>query len=155
MTREVDEESLPRTAGRKLQDDSGQPRPTLGPSAHPKREGKRQKDNRIREMFYLFFNATPPNGAREMFVDSDSTIAANNLLDDRSSTSVDDTKKEDDAGGVVAAVESKDEAEGDGEPELPLLPKGRIHVRGYGTDRFGTFEIVGSLNPNTGTLQCQ
>mmetsp|Transcript_30948 Transcript_30948/g.66904 ORF Transcript_30948/g.66904 Transcript_30948/m.66904 type:complete len:1123 (-) Transcript_30948:118-3486(-) len=110
-------------------------------SSKKKRRDKR--DNRIREMFYLFFNATPPPDAREAFVDSDSTIAANQLLEDRSSTSVAD--KEDGAADGGAEVERK----------LHLLKKGYIHVRGYGTNRFGTFEIVGSLDPKTGNLQCQ
>jgi len=108
-------------------------------SSKKKRRDKR--DNRIREMFYLFFNATPPLDAREAFVDSDSTIAANRLLDDRSNTSVAD---KDDAADGNAEVE-----------KLHLLKEEYIHVRGYGTNRFGTFEIVGSLNPKTGVLQCQ
>lgn len=102
---------------------------------------KKARDNRIREMFYLFFNSTPPKYAREVFVDTDSTIEANNLLDE---ARVDEKRKE---------GETKEEEE-EVEPEN-LLPKDFVHVRGYGTNRFGTFEIVGSLNPATGTLQCQ
>ncbi|KAL7543309.1 hypothetical protein ACHAXR_012618 [Thalassiosira sp. AJA248-18] len=120
-------------------------------SAGRKKKKKSDRDHRIREMFYLFFNATPPNDARDVFVDSDSTIAANGMLDDRGSTNVDDPKENSGSGDGGGGG-------GDGsgnENKLPLLPKGYIHVRGYGTNRFGTFEIVGSLDPQTGTLQCQ
>ena len=108
---------------------------------------KKPRDNRIREMFYLFFNATPPPNARGEFDDSDTTIKANEMLDEKSSTNVDDEKKKD---------EGRSSGEGtDNDKEKQLLPKSYIHVRGYGTNRFGTFEIVGSLNPETGVLQCQ
>eukprot|EP00581_Thalassiosira_minuscula_P017116 CAMPEP_0183721278 /NCGR_PEP_ID=MMETSP0737-20130205/13604_1 /TAXON_ID=385413 /ORGANISM="Thalassiosira miniscula, Strain CCMP1093" /LENGTH=1127 /DNA_ID=CAMNT_0025951261 /DNA_START=193 /DNA_END=3576 /DNA_ORIENTATION=- len=108
-------------------------------SSKKKRRDKR--DNRIREMFYLFFNATPPPDARDTFVDSDSTIAANGLLDDRGSTSISD--------------KDSDKSSDEKEEKHPLLKKDLIHVRGYGTNRFGTFEIVGSFNPKTGMLQCR
>ena len=100
------------------------------------RPSLKKKKNHIRELFYLFFNATPPLNARGEFDDSDSTIKANELLDEKGSTNVDDAKKED----------------GD---KKPLLPESFIHVRGYGTNRFGTFEIIGSLDPETGMLSCQ
>ena len=83
-------------------------------------------------MFYLFFNSTPPPGAKTTFDPDDTTTAANDRLDSG--------KKEEDA------------AEENG---APLLPEGRIHVRGYGTNRFGTFEIVGSFDLESGMLHCQ
>jgi len=100
------------------------------------RPSLKKKKNHIRELFYLFFNATPPSNARGEFDDSDTTIKANELLDEKGSTNVDDGKKE-------------------GGDKKPLLPESFIHVRGYGTNRFGTFEIIGSLDPETGILSCQ
>jgi len=100
------------------------------------RPSLKKKKNHIRELFYLFFNATPPTTARGEFDDSDTTIKANELLDEKGSTNVDDAKKE-------------------GDNKKPLLSESFIHVRGYGTNRFGTFEIIGSLDPVTGMLSCQ
>jgi hypothetical protein len=103
---------------------------------NPSKKRKDKKDNRIREMFYLFFNATPPADAMTAFVAEDSTSAANDLLIAAGDGETDESKQEDDANHL-------------------LLPKGRIHVRGYGTNRFGTFEIVGSFDPKNGMLHCQ
>lgn len=65
-------------------------------------------------------------------------MRANKLLDDRVSTDVDDDE---------GAAEHPG-----GDPTL-ILPKDHIHVRGYGTNKFGTFEILGGLDPKTGTMQ--
>eukprot|EP00970_Alexandrium_tamarense_P010455 scaffold2112_cov172-Alexandrium_tamarense.AAC.2 len=97
-----------------------------------RKDGKR--DNRVREVFHIFFNSTPPEGARTVFVDNDPTSAANDMLNNDNDTDADSSKKDD---------------------NQFLLPKGRLHVRGYGTNRFGTFEIVGSYNPATEMLHCQ
>lgn len=35
------------------------------------------------------------------------------------------------------------------------LPEGYIHVRGAGTNQFGTFEIIGGFDVETGVLSCQ
>jgi hypothetical protein len=110
-------------------------------------------------MFYLFFNATPPPNARPAFSDTDSTIIANEMLDDKTSTNIidgdggeGDAAMEDGAASASTTEngDSNDNGKADG-----LLSLSHIHVRGYGTNRFGTFEIVGSLNPTTGTLKCQ
>ena len=87
-------------------------------------------------MFYLFFNATPPANARTAFVAEDSTCAANDMLMAAGDGDTNESKQEDDSNHL-------------------LLPKGRIHVRGFGTNRFGTFEIVGSFDPKNGMLHCQ
>ena len=36
-----------------------------------------------------------------------------------------------------------------------LLPSGRIHVRGMGSNQYGTWELIGSLDMSTGVLECQ
>jgi hypothetical protein len=36
-----------------------------------------------------------------------------------------------------------------------LLPSGRIHVRGVGSNQYGTWELIGSLDISTGVLECQ
>lgn len=36
-----------------------------------------------------------------------------------------------------------------------LLPAGHVHVRGCGSNQYGTWELIGSLNIETGVLQCQ
>ena len=36
-----------------------------------------------------------------------------------------------------------------------MLPPGYIHVRGAGTNQFGTFEIIGGYNVKSGVLSCQ
>lgn len=121
-----------------------------------KRSHSRSADSRVREMFYLFFNATPPPDARPAFSDTDSTIIANEMLDDKTSTNIvdgdGDAKMED---GVATASMTDDGDNSDDGKAGGILPPSHIHVRGYGTNRFGTFEIVGSLNPTTGTLKCQ
>jgi hypothetical protein len=53
------------------------------------------------------------------------------------------------------AVDKVESGEGGEYNEKLALPEGRIHVRGYGTNRFGTFEIVGSLDLESGMLHCQ
>ncbi|KAL7463250.1 hypothetical protein ACHAXS_003623 [Conticribra weissflogii] len=79
------------------------------------RKRKDRRDNRVREIFHLFFNATPPTDARTSFSD--------------------------------------EQHKNDGSEDK--LKNGRIHVRGTGSNRFGTFEIVGSYHPKTGVLHCQ
>lgn len=102
---------------------------------------KDKKDNRIREVFYLFFNSTPEKDAKTAF-EEDTVVDINN-----------DIK-------VGEEGDKKDGQEGDARGEevestALLLPEGRIHVRGYGTNRFGTFEIVGSLDCESGMLHVQ
>ena len=90
------------------------------PNTTTVKKRKDKRDNRVRELFYLFFNSTPPEGAKTAFMDD------------------------------------RDGKNGDEEREKTLLlPDGRIHVRGYGTNRFGTFEIMGSFNLENGVLHCQ
>lgn len=105
---------------------------TTTAAASKKRKDKR--DNRIREVFYLFFNSTPPSDAKTAFAVEDTASTANDQL---------------------AEGKEGDAATSNEQENSLLLPEGRIHVRGYGTNRFGTFEIVGSLDVDTGMLHCQ
>lgn len=112
-------------------------------------------ENGVREVFYLFFNASPPEGAREVFVETDTTLLANEMLDEKTSTTVEAADGEGDKadaerGGAAEAAPAQEQ-----QPSEPLLPESRVHVRGYGTNQFGTYEIIGSLDPETGALQCQ
>ena len=83
---------------------------------------------RVQEKCTLLFNATPPKDARILFVDADEEAAE-------------------------ASTEKKEE--GGVKSDRGLLPSGRIHVRGMGTNQFGTFELTGSLDMTTGVLECQ
>jgi len=105
---------------------------TTTAAASKKRKDKR--DNRIREVFYLFFNSTPPSDAKTAFAVEDTASTANDQLAEGKEGDATTTNKQENS---------------------LLLPEGRIHVRGYGTNRFGTFEIVGSLDVDTGILHCQ
>ena len=49
---------------------------------------------------------------------------------------------------AAAALSGTSPAEG-------LLKEGQIHVRGTGTNQFGTFELLGSFDVATGMLECQ
>jgi hypothetical protein len=69
----------------------------------------------IPENFCLFFNATPANDARVLFL-------------------VENDAKQD---------------------SKALLPNGHIHVRGAGSNQYGTWELIGSLNVDSGVLECQ
>jgi hypothetical protein len=130
------------------------------PGRKRKKDKKRGDDNRVREMFYLFFNATPAFDARTAFDDGDSTVVANKLLDDSVDDEKEEKKKGEDGDGGDGGGEGGSAAGGNLPEEAKktdqnLVPKDHIHVRGYGTNRFGTFEITGGLDPKTGTLQIQ
>ena len=103
---------------------------------------KKGKTPRIKEVFYLFFNGTPGKDAHDAFVDSDLTMKANAMLDNEGSTDVPSSGDD----------EKSNKSEDD---KKHLLKEGCIHVRGHGTNRFGTFEIVGSFDPETEILQVQ
>ncbi|KAL7492816.1 hypothetical protein ACHAWT_007918 [Skeletonema menzelii] len=107
---------------------------------------KKGKTPRIKEVFYLFFNGTPAKNAHDAFIDSDLTMKANAMLDNEGSTDVPSSGDDDDD------EKKKSDTEND---KKHLLKEGCIHVRGHGTNRFGTFEIVGSYDPKTEILQCQ
>lgn len=47
------------------------------------------------------------------------------------------------------------DSSGDAAVNVGALPLGYIHVRGAGTNQFGTFEIIGGYNVKTGVLSCQ
>lgn len=76
--------------------------------------------SRVQETFHLFFNATPPPGARMAF-----------------------------------ELDENDDSSDVRNPNEGVLPKGYIHVRGAGNNQFGTFEIIGGFNVETGVLSCQ
>jgi len=48
-----------------------------------------------------------------------------------------------------------DENHSNSKDDSGVLPSGYIHVRGSGTNQFGTFEILGGYNAETGILSCQ
>ncbi|KAL3815674.1 hypothetical protein ACHAXA_006567 [Cyclostephanos tholiformis] len=101
--------------------------------------------DRVREMFYLFFNSSPPSDAKVAFAENDSTIIANEMLDGKADADV-----VVDGGGDGAGDDGGDKLRRDF-----LLPESHVHVRGYGANAFGAFEIVGSLDPVSGALKCQ
>jgi len=107
---------------------------------------KKGKTPRIKEVFYLFFNGTPGKNAHDAFVNSDLTMKANAMLDNEGSTDVPSSGDDD---------EKSHKSERSEDMTKHLLKEGCIHVRGHGTNRFGTFEIVGSFDPTTEVLQCQ
>ena len=43
----------------------------------------------------------------------------------------------------------------DSDKNSALLPPGHVHVRGCGSNQYGTWELIGSLNVDTGVLECQ
>jgi len=105
---------------------------------------KKGKTPRIKEVFYLFFNGTPSKDAHDAFIDSDLTMKANAMLDNEGSTDV-----------PSSGDDEKSNKSDEDDDKKHLLKEGFIHVRGHGTNRFGTFEIVGSFDPKTEILQCQ
>mmetsp|Transcript_10214 Transcript_10214/g.14447 ORF Transcript_10214/g.14447 Transcript_10214/m.14447 type:complete len:862 (+) Transcript_10214:24-2609(+) len=86
---------------------------------------KDRVSSRVAEKFCLFFNATPAKDARVQFQDED------------------------------AQSDAKNEKNSASEQSEGMLSPGHIHVRGMGTNQFGTFEILGSFNLETEILECQ
>ena len=115
---------------------------------------KGRQNNRIKEVFYLFFNGTPSSDAHDAFIDGDLTMKANAMLDDRGSTDV-ATSSDNDSSGDDDEKKKRKKLKTEDDDSKHLLKEGCIHVRGHGTNRFGTFEIVGSYDPKTEILQCQ
>uniref|UniRef100_A0A7S3VDB6 MORN repeat-containing protein 5 n=1 Tax=Chaetoceros debilis TaxID=122233 RepID=A0A7S3VDB6_9STRA len=101
----------------------------------------RRKDrmtSRVQEKFHLFFNATPPPNARIAF-DLDGTAESC-----------------EEKVGQKDGEESSEKGTGGSKPVDPgALPPGFLHVRGAGENQFGTFEIVGGYEPETGILTVQ
>jgi hypothetical protein len=81
--------------------------------------------SRVQEEFHLFINSTPPVDAQVKF---------------------DDNNNEKEDGNNNGASKNSNNYS---------LAKGELHVRGAGTNQFGTFEILGSYNIETGILACQ
>jgi hypothetical protein len=50
---------------------------------------------------------------------------------------------------------SDDDKEKPKDETASLLPAGNVHVRGCGLNQYGTWELIGSLNTETGVLECQ
>lgn len=53
----------------------------------------------------------------------------------------------------VLFFDAGEDVDKDGKSEL--LRSGRIHVRGMGSNQYGTWELIGSLDISTGVLECQ
>lgn len=90
---------------------------------------KDRLSSRVAEKFCLFFNACPPKDARILYVDDEQKM-------EKPKTS-----------------EVSDQSDSD--RSIGLLSPGYVHVRGMGTNQFGTFELLGSLNIENGVLECQ
>ena len=125
----------------------------------------RRKDratSRVPEVFYLFFNTTPPKDATTIFTDveiegegegddkskekkADSEAAAN--ANTSTGPKADETKSTDDA--------KPDAARSSPKPKEGALPPGHIHVRGCGTNQYGKWELIGGYDPVLGVLRCQ
>jgi hypothetical protein len=104
----------------------------------------RKAHNRVAEEFSLFLNATPPKDARTIFLEEDEDVAGGvSPPADGSGESKDDKAQE------QAKIERTKQA------AAALLPTGKIHVRGVGTNQFGIFELLGSFDPDTKVLELQ
>lgn len=92
-------------------------------------------------------NATPAKNAQACFP-----------LDD-SEEVPDDQKKKDTDESATPNNREKDKTSDDDsfkkDDHLDTLKEGLIHVRGTGNNQFGTFELLGSFDVSTGTLECQ
>ena len=102
---------------------------------------KDRYSNRIPEEFTLFLNGTPAKDARTVFLDEA----------DQAEAKKDDEKEE----GESAQGKPNEPKQPAAKKQVGLLPSGHIHVRGMGTNQFGTFELLGSLNLENGILECQ
>ena len=95
----------------------------------PAKQRKQQQPapliQKIAETFHIFFNVTPASDAQTWFPTEELSQKKNASAGD------DDTA-----------------AEG-------LLKKGLIHARGTGENQFGTFELLGGFDVETGVLECQ
>ena len=129
---------------------------------------KDRNSSRVSEHFSIFFNATPAKDARILFLDDDDKIEDiedfDRLNDDHSSDIP--TKFDDMRGAVTTEKIMKDhEVLLNSKPPIKakikksirpgLLPPGFVHVRGMGTNQFGTFELLGALDLTTSILECQ
>jgi hypothetical protein len=102
---------------------------------------KDRMTSRVQETFHLFFNATPPKDAYVTFYDP---------VEDDTSEKQDDDSKE----GSIARPQ--DESMNNiMDHTKTTLPEGYLHVRGAGTNIFGTFEILGGFNVETSVLEIQ
>lgn len=105
---------------------------------------KDRMTSRVQETFHLFFNATPPKGASVTFYDA---------LEDGSTEENDDESKEESVAAPQDA--SKDIPKTVVDNKKSEIPEGYLHVRGAGTNIFGTFEILGGFNVETSVLEIQ
>ena len=96
-----------------------------------KRKGKNAAPviQQIMENFHVYLNATPPKDATYMFPDSDAPASRNKTTSNKEDT-------------ATASAEG-------------ALKEGHIHVRGAGTNQFGTYELIGYFDPETSILECQ
>ena len=130
---------------------------------------KDRNSSRVSEHFSIFFNATPAKDARMLFLDDEEDVKED-VLDLHGSdydNSSDFATKYDDARGInaVEKVEEGHKAPIHSETTFKakskksirpgLLPPGFVHVRGMGTNQFGTFELLGALDLATNILECQ
>lgn len=117
----------------------------------------RRKDratSRVPEVFYLFFNATPPKDATTVFTDVE-------IVGETESKSKED-KGDDTTGASADKAKTTDtddakpeEARSSPKPREGALPPGHLHVRGSGTNQYGKWELIGGYDPVLGVLRCQ
>ena len=105
---------------------------------------KDRMTSRVQETFHLFFNATPPQ---------DASIAFYDAIEDDNTDKNDDESKEGSIGAPQDASKEVDKPIVD--DHKSELPDGYLHVRGAGTNIFGTFEILGGFNVETSVLEIQ
>jgi len=126
---------------------------------------KDRHSSRVSEHFAIFFNTAPAKDARMLFLDDEdlekeeenegSVANMNNLPNTEATTDGNSLEKKDEVittgtDAIPTLETTPKEASRPG-----LLPPGFVHVRGMGTNQFGTFELLGGLDLSTGLLECQ
>jgi hypothetical protein len=123
---------------------------------------KDRHSSRVSEHFAIFFNATPAKDARMLFLDEEEDEEVDGVKDE---TAESDKKSDADASSDMPVdkdrevnsmiTKSPSEKAPKRDPNVGKLPAGFVHVRGMGTNQFGTFELLGALDLATGVLECQ
>ena len=125
----------------------------------------RRKDratSRVPEVFYLFFNTTPPKDATTVFTDVE--IEGESEADGKSKEKKEDSDAAVNASTSTGSMADEAKSTNDTKPESArsspkpkegALPPGHIHVRGCGTNQYGKWELIGGYDPVLGVLRCQ
>lgn len=101
----------------------------------PARTRDKKSTTRVEETFYLFFNAKPPPNAKTTF-DGDYSSSSIGI-------------------GIHDSAETSEGEHSGSESGNSSNKPSKVHVRGMGTNLFGTFEILGWLDVSTKILHCQ